>query len=310
MHRMGKRFLYIMTGLAFLGIPETFSQESRLSYLLDQGGEYILDIDLTQNTHSESLNSDEISLYSRMRLHFHVDSVTLEGFVYLNIRYEDLLLSMLAPGLSIDINSGSGKNRLLSAMIDSLENSSFRAVMDLSGELRSLGGIDAIFASLQKFPEGESHELPVILSTLEEVYGPDAFRSLFGLLISVYPDVLPLTNWTRDMVYYFNTKPVNMVNRYYHTRTRDGMITIQGVGLLNSSQAFQEENSLGRVQSTVSGSQTYDFQMDRESGWLIKCLSRQRVMIETLILESSRLPEGLKIPSYTETVFDVKGKKL
>ena len=47
--------------------------------------------------------------------------------------------------------------------------------------------------------------------------------------------------------------------------------------------------------------------MDLESGWLIRCVSRQRVKIETTILESSFLPSGLKIPSFTETVFEVSG---
>ena len=67
---------------------------------------------------------------------------------------------------------------------------------------------------------------------------------------------------------------------------------------------------MGEVRSVVSGSQTYDFQMDPESGWIKRCVSRQRVMIETTIVKSSYLPEGLKIPSYTETSFEVSGYKI
>ena len=79
------------------------------------------------------------------------------------------------------------------------------------------------------------------------------------------------------------------------------------MGMLNSMGDFSETVSLGLVKSSVSGSQTYDYQIDPESGWLKKCVSRQRVLIETTVVKSSHLPEGLKIPSYTETVFDVKG---
>jgi hypothetical protein len=50
--------------------------------------------------------------------------------------------------------------------------------------------------------------------------------------------------------------------------------------------------------------------MDRATGWPLKCVSRQRVVIETTIIESSYLPLGLKIPSYTETLFEVTGSKL
>jgi hypothetical protein len=67
---------------------------------------------------------------------------------------------------------------------------------------------------------------------------------------------------------------------------------------------------MGEVSSAVSGTQTYDLQMDRETGWPVKSISRQRVVIETTIVRSPYLPEGLKIPSYTETLFEVTGSKL
>ena len=101
--------------------------------------------------------------------------------------------------------------------------------------------------------------------------------------------------------------PVQMVNRYNLARITESYCVIQGMGMLNSSEAFVEDTGMGRVESTVSGSQTYDFQMDRRSGWINRCVSRQRLMIQTTILESPSLPAGLKIPSYTETVFEVTG---
>ena len=101
-----------------------------------------------------------------------------------------------------------------------------------------------------------------------------------------------------------------MSNRYYLSRTTNDVLIIQGLGMLNAMKEYYETTGLGDVKSAVSGSQTYDFQMDPESGWLKKCISRQRVMIETTILNSSYLPSGLKIPSYTETVFEVTGGRL
>ena len=119
-----------------------------------------------------------------------------------------------------------------------------------------------------------------------------------------------MNNWTNDITYFFNTKAVKMVNRYYLTKSTGDMQVIQGMGMLNAMKEFFETTGMGKVKSTVSGSQTYDFQVDRLSGWPKRCVSRQRVMIETTILESKYLPAGLKIPSYTETVFEVKGEKL
>jgi hypothetical protein len=133
---------------------------------------------------------------------------------------------------------------------------------------------------------------------------------MFSLFVSVYPVVQPMTNWTRDITYYFNTKPVKMVNRYYYTRTTGEDVIIQGIGMLNSTKNYYEETDMGDVESSVSGSQTYDFLMEPETGWLNRCVSRQRAVIETTIIRSSFLPKGLKIPSYTETVFEVKGTVL
>ncbi|MCK4746932.1 MAG: hypothetical protein KAT15_07855, partial [Bacteroidales bacterium] len=208
------------------------------------------------------------------------------------------------------INSGTGKNRLLSEMVDSLQKDSFRVVMTRSGELRSMEGLATMFRSLYALPVTDTNEQKVILNTLGEVYGPDSFRSMFSLFISVYPVVQPIQNWTRDFTYFFNTKPVQMVNRYYLTKTTGETVIIQGMGMLNSMNKVHEKTSMGEIKSGVSGSQTYDFQMDFGTGWLKRCVSRQRVMIETTIVSSAYLPTGLKIPSYTETVFEVKGSRL
>lgn len=284
-----------------------YSQDARLSYNLVPGKHYILDIDIQQTTSSESMNSEDISMYSRMKLEFLVDSAAPSGLIHMTVRYHDLLLSMLAPGMGLDINSGTGQNPILSNLIDTLANQRFRVSMRESGELHSVEGLHEIFTSMAAFPAGDTNRLKVIHSTINEAYGPDAFESLFNLLITIYPNVQPIKNWTRDFTYYLNSKPVQMANRFFHTRTSEELVTIQGMGMLNSLEPFTDNIALGEVQSTVSGSQTYDFQVARNSGWLEKCLSRQRVKVETTIVKSTRLPEGLKIPSYTETLFDVKG---
>ncbi len=285
------------------------SQDARLSYNLVPGEKYILDIDIQQTTSSESINSEEISMYSRIKVEFRIDSVTPSGLIHMTVRYHDLLLSMLAPGMGLDINSGTGQNPILSNLIDTLAQKSFWVSMHESGEVYSIEGLQNIFRSMASCPVNDTNELQVILSTINEAYGPDAFQSLFNLFVAIYPNVQPIKNWTRDFTYYLNSKPVQMTNRFYHTRTSEELVTIQGMGMLNSQEPFSDTIAMGEVKSTVSGSQTYDFQVERNSGWLKKCVSRQRVKIETTIIKSTRLPEGLKIPSYTETVFEVKGYK-
>jgi len=286
------------------------AQDPRLAYSLHPGEKYILDIDIQQTTHSESINSEEINLYSRTKLEFRVDSTDEKERIYLSAMYNDLLVSMLAPRMNIDINSGSGRDPMLSEMVNNLEKKTFHLVMGSNGELRETEGLDFLFSNLASYPVTDTLAQMVVLQTLDEVYGPDSFKSLFNLFVWVYPVIYPMTNWTNDMTYYFNTKPVKMTNRYSLTKTSEEGLVIQGLGVLNAMKEFKETTNMGEVKSTVSGNQTYDFLMDIESGWLKKCVSRQQIKIETTIVKSDYLPAGLKIPSFTETVFEVKGSKI
>jgi hypothetical protein len=286
------------------------AQEGVLSYRLKVGESYYLESDLQQNTNSESVDSEEISFYNLTRMEFRVDSVDTSGHYHMRVRYRDLLISMLAPQLDIDISSASGKDTMLTKMVDLLEQGSFNIILTSRGELQKLDGLEKLFEPLAALQVADTTEQEVILKTLSEAYGPDAFRSLCNVFLWIYPVIQPMNNWTNDITYYFNTKPVKMVNRYYLSRTTASVVVIQGLGMLNAMKEYYETTGLGDVKSAVSGSQTYDFQMDPESGWLKQCTSRQRVMIETTILNSSYLPSGLKIPSYTETVFEVTGGRL
>ena len=285
-------------------------QEPRLYYELRTGESYLLEIDLQQSTRSESMDREEISFYTLTKMVFRVDSTDATNDYHMSVQYSDLLISMLAPQLDIDISSGSGKNLLLTRMVKLLEKETFHLIMSPSGELKHLEGLDALFSTLESESGTDSLEQEVIMNTLNEAYGPDAFSSLFKLFVWIYPVLSPMNNWTNDITYYFNTKPVKLVNRYSLSKSTEEMLVIQGLGMLNSTKEFHETTSMGEVKSTVSGSQTYDFQVESKSGWLIRCVSRQRLLIETTILKSDYFPAGLKIPSFTETQFEVKGSRL
>ena len=307
---MKLHYIWIVWILLAGVFPISHAQEPRQSYRLKQGETYLLAIEIQQNTRSEAMDSDAITLSSQIEMEFTVDSLEEPDLVHLTVQYQSLALSMMAPEMGLDINSGSNASSLLASLIDSLEQTRFRVITDTRGALLDQQGLASRFEQLALLPARDTIELAVILHTLREVYGPNAFSSLFGLFLSVYPVVQPMRNWTNDITYYFNTRPVEMVNRYTLSRTTDELMIIQGLGMIEARQQFRENTEMGEVESAVTGTQTYDLQMDRATGWPLKCVSRQRVVIETTIIESSYLPLGLKIPSYTETLFEVNGSKL
>ena len=307
---MKSAYIFFALALLLVQLNEVEAQEPGLTYNLQVGESYYLETDLQQSTHSESIDSEEISFYNLTRMEFSVEKIDSAGQFHMGVRYRDLLISMLAPQLDIDISSASGKDSLLTEMVNKLEQHTFSMVMTARGELVSMEGLDEIFASLANLQVSDTIEQQVIIKTLEEAYGPDALKSFCNVFVWIYPVISPMSNWTNDITYYFNTKAVKMVNRYSLTKTSDDLVVIQGMGMLNSTKEFFETTGMGDVKSAVSGSQTYDFHMDPETGWLKRCVSRQRVIIETTILKSNYLPPGLKIPSYTETAFEVTGGRL
>ena len=309
-HYMKRYTISLVLSLALLTFSLSNAQEARLSYKLTPGETYLLDIDLQQDTQTESINSEEISLYSLTKIEFKIDSINGANLIYMTAKYKDLLVSMLAPRMNIDINSSSGGNEMLYDMVNFLEQSTFQLVMSTAGELKSMDGLVQLFSSLASHPVTDTMEQEVIMKTLEEVYGPDSFKSMFNLFLWVYPVIQPMSSWTNDMTYFFNTKPVKMTNRYSLTKNTNERLVIQGLGELNATKEYHEITNMGEVKSTVSGSQTFDFLMNRETGWMNRCVSRQRVMIETTIVRSEYFPAGLKIPSYTETVFEVRGSRV
>jgi hypothetical protein len=81
-------------------------------------------------------------------------------------------------------------------------------------------------------------------------------------------------------------------------RPRKDTCVIQGLGMLHCKQGVSlRPPEWGEVKSTVSGSQTYDFQVDLKIGMAHQvCFKRQRVLIETTIVKSNYFPTGSEDP--------------
>jgi hypothetical protein len=92
---------------------------------------------------------EEISFYTLTKTeYFRVDSVdSSQGNYHMRVQYQDLLLSMLAPQLKIDISSSIGKKSLALHgwwILFERENV-FHLSMSPSGELKSLEGMEDSF---------------------------------------------------------------------------------------------------------------------------------------------------------------------
>ena len=284
-------------------------QEPNLSYRLKQGNRYSLDISVQQNTFSEnSTRENEVSLDLKMIIHFDIISQTGHDTYIAEARYDNIFLSMFAPAMKIDLNSKAGKNSMLGAMIDSLEKKSFKIQLNGDGSFIMYGDINKFFYDMYDFDISGEEERDVIIKTLKEAFGNNAFQSICNIFINIYPSLPGMKHWEKEFTYYFNTKPVKMINRFFLMKQTDNQLTIQGLGMISAEEYFMESRNNTTYSSSATGSQTYDLLIDPETGWLKSAASRQRILIKTTIIKDSQLPSGLAIPSYTETTFNIKGK--
>jgi len=283
-------------------------QDKTLGYKLDPGKRYSLKISVNQSTFSDTYDqSSDVTLDLRMTLHFDIQRQINDQYYTANVSYDELYLSMLAPSMNIDINSGSGKNLILSNLIDTLESRIFRLQLKRDGSFILFSDINACFFEMYDFNIGTEEERDVIIKTLREAFGNNAFNSICNIFVNLYPPDYQTANWDKSISYYFNTKPVAMTNRFFLVKQTIEQNTIQGIGMISPSESVTETNDGTTVSSSASGSQTYDLQADPESGWLHEGTSRQRIMVKTTIVRDNILPRGLEIPSYTETLFTLKG---
>ncbi|MBN1132330.1 MAG: hypothetical protein JXR52_09000 [Bacteroidales bacterium] len=275
-------------------------------YRLLPGKRYSLEISVRQNTHSENYYSrSDLRLDLNMTLHFDIVSASDSGGYHVEASYDNLFLSMLAPDMSIDINSG--KDNLLNILIDSLEQKPFRMYLNRDGSFILMDSISAFLNTFYHL-ELSGEELDVIIKTLKEAFGTDAFNSLCNLFINIHPTAESGTGWEKQFTYFFNTRPVKMINRFFPVKQTNQLRILQGIGMIITEKEIIGSSEQSTVSTTASGSQTYDLQIDPVTGWLKSGNSRQRILVKTKILEDSRLPSGLEIPSYVETLFTLTGQ--
>jgi len=91
--------------------------------------------------------------------------------------------------------------------------------------------------------------------------------------------------------------------------TKDDKRRVQGLGMINANDDEMEFDG-GTVTTSLTGKQTYHYLFDNQTGWLIEGNSRQKIYLLSVFHGNKSLPEGLEIPSLTETEFQFSGGKI
>lgn len=274
---------------------------------LAEGTVYRISHDLSQNTQSEGgSNRGSASLNISSVLDLTVTGTDSNGSYSVRCRYNDLELSLFAPSLNVAISSESSSGKGLREYFTKLEEHVFNATLTQMGELRNPTGLNAFIDSLYLTAESDREAGEVLLKTLREAFGEEALVSMFNVSMHIH-GVSADNQVKKRVTYHFNTHPLEMQNTFYFQPPAEGSMRVQGIGVFGE-QTYQLELGKREVNSTYSGNQTFDLLFDAESGWIIEGASRQRVFIITEFHGYEEYPEGLKIPSSTESEFIFSGE--
>ena len=286
------------------------SQDLVPGYHLEPGKKYFISQELNQRTSTEGELIGNVSLDIKSTLEMEVLSVDESGIYTLSCSYSGLELDFFSPRRDISISSSNHAFSPVKEYLKELEKKHFTVQMSPYGKFIRVNDLDSIIdaLSLDTGTSVEFEQQALVRKTIQEAFGVFALLNISNIAMHVYGDSC-LDNCTKENRVLFNARMVNITNNLYYSMTNDPAWRIQGVGIIHETNTTIEMNEYNLV-TDLKGSQTYDLLFNAETGWIKEGISKQRIQALSGLKDHDELPEGLKIPSLTETEFVFRGGKI
>ncbi len=275
-----------------------WSQEEIPRYKLKPGEIYLITMELIQETETENTDLGEnMTIDIDCTIEFQVESISSDGSFHFSCSYKNLAVSFFSPRAELYISSRNQDFSNLQYYLTELENRSFRLVISPYGELLEADSLNPIIESLIPGDTLNRKYHKLIIRTVREAFGSSALLGMVNTVINVYsksPDTRSV-KYTRIS---YNGSLLPVRKSLFYSMADEESMRIQGVGVIEETEdSFQNGRSV--VQTSITGQQTYDLLYDRQTGWLITGLSKQRIHSLFSLKENNELPKGLKVPSLT-----------
>ncbi|MCF8224862.1 MAG: hypothetical protein K9J30_03170 [Bacteroidales bacterium] len=286
---------------------QTFSQANTEYYRLIKGEKYYLSISMQQNTESVEHNfRKDVSLDVKYALIFELIDIEQDSNYIFQCSYDDLYISFFFPQSDLYVNSESRSTPSMSAFLSKLKMSEFKLKMSVLGEVCLITELDnRIDSILIDLPINNEPTEQVMVKTLREVFGADALAGVLNIALDIYGKNSGLKT-TKKSSFYFNAQNIDIENTYFYQKNEDHTNRVQGIGVIEEITDTIAYRGL-KLATSLKGSQTYDYLLSDETGWIIEGISKQRIYTISEIIETSELPKGLRIPALTVTEYNLSG---
>lgn len=302
-------FRTVLVVMLLLRLHHVWAQEELPMYRLLPGEKYFLKQEMNQNTQTESYEfQGNVSLDINFTLSFEIVGINADGSYLLNCQYTDMGLSFFSPRSGMAISSQSKEFGPIQIYLSRLKNTPFSATMSRLGELTEASHLDSVIAKFFYSANESNSANESIIKTIKEAFGTDALISIFNIALNVYNETSK-HGCSKDSHILFNAKPIPVTNSYFYQLISDEQLRVQGIGAIKEiSNTFK--NGALTLNTSMKGNQTYDYLFDAHSGWIKEGVSKQKIHSISVLSGRDDLPDGLKIPSYTEAEYNFSGGKL
>lgn len=282
------------------------AQDQIPGYDLEVGDRFFIRQDLNQTTESDNMEiTGNASLDIRFRLDMHVTGILPGGSYDITCSYSELALDFFSPSSGHAISSRSDVFTPIQRFLELLEEFDFGIRMSDHGKILRIWNLDRQIRDVTFDGTIDSTKSQVIRQTLTESFGSGAVYSLSSILTDVYNDSSD-TRCEKENTIFFNAKPVEIQKTLYYSEAGSENLRVQGIGMITESTG-EIKFSEGTIVSTMKGSQTFDYLVDRKTGWIIRGVSKQKIHTLSVIKGNSSLPEGIRIPSITSSEYVFSG---
>lgn len=223
-----------------------------------------------------------------------------DGNFNLEVKYDSMRMNMKFMGQERNYNSESNANPandMLSNMIQSFKNKSFKIKMTPAGDIVDVSDTDSMFADFFKANANLTEEQRASAKKqLESSFGPENIKNALASSCGIFPATAVKVGdkWTKNGNFTANMNATISTTYELKEINKDYFVLGSVSEFVKDDKSTMDLNGI-KVNLDLSGNITGDFKVNRKTGWVLSSEGKQNVNAEGEIAMNNGGAEGEKV---------------
>jgi hypothetical protein len=290
-----KKIVFILCSLFFVTAIQ--SQSHLIKFNFKKGAEYKQNLNSTmQITQEVSGQEMQINMGIKATTTFKVTKAK-DTTYEMDVTYSNMSMSMQMAGQP----TSPAVDDLMGKLLKPIEGKSFQMTLSSSGKIISIRNLEKLFNQLfDSVPSLSEDQKEQFKAQISQAYGEESFKSSFKVSTSVFPNYAVqkgdqwtihntlVSNYSFDVNSQFQLTDID--DNFYYIKSKSTLNTIN-----QTDTSFKEVNGVS-VRVVLNGNSDSEIKLDRKTGWIIECTTKQTLQGNTEIKETEQFKGGMKIP--------------